>query len=65
MRLFAKGKHGGGLGDAALDLWPTLLEAWLRGPGLLTPDPAIAAAHTSPAPGPQKTSRLTLDCKRS
>ena len=28
--------HGSGLGlgDAALDLWPTLLEAWLRGRGL-------------------------------
>jgi acetyl esterase/lipase len=44
MHLFAKGKHGSGLGlgDAALDLWPMLLEAWLRGRGLLTPDPAVA-----------------------
>jgi acetyl esterase/lipase len=44
MHLFAKGKHGSGLGlgDAALDLWPSLLEAWLRGRGLLTPDPAPA-----------------------
>src|SRR5262249_31144429 len=52
MHIFAKGKHGSGLGlgDAALDLWPTLLEAWLRGLGLLTPDPAIAAAHKPPAP---------------
>jgi hypothetical protein len=39
MHIFAKGKHnsGLGLGDAALDLWPMLLEAWLRGLGLLTP----------------------------
>ena len=44
MHLFARGKHGSGLGlgDAALDLWPMLLEAWLRGRGLLTLDPAIA-----------------------
>ena len=39
MHIFAKGKHntGLGLGDAALDLWPMLMEAWLRGLGLLTP----------------------------
>ena len=39
MHIFAKGKHnsGLGLGNAALDLWPMLLEAWLRGLGLLTP----------------------------
>jgi acetyl esterase/lipase len=45
MHLFAKGRHGSGLGlgDAALDLWPALLEAWLRGRGLLTPDPAVTA----------------------
>ncbi len=35
---FAHGPHGSGLGngDSALDLWPVLLEAWLRGQGLLT-----------------------------
>ncbi len=46
MHIFTKGKHGTGLGlgDAALDLWPTLLEAWLRDRGLLTPDPEIVAA---------------------
>ncbi len=34
---FAHGAHGSGLGrgDAALDLWPTLLDAWMRGQGLL------------------------------
>jgi hypothetical protein len=53
MHLFAKGKHGSGLGlgDAALDLWPWLLEAWLRGRGLLTPDPAVVAeARKASAP---------------
>ncbi len=53
MHIFAKGKHGSGLGlgDAALDLWPTLLEAWLRGRGLLTPHPSIvAAAQKASAP---------------
>ncbi len=39
MHIFATGRHGSGLGigDAALDLWPTLLEAWMRGRGLLAP----------------------------
>jgi acetyl esterase/lipase len=34
---FAHGAHGSGLGsgDPALDLWPGLLDAWLRGQGLL------------------------------
>jgi len=34
---FAHGSHGSGLGsgDPALDLWPTLLDAWLRGQGFL------------------------------
>lgn len=58
MHIFAKGKHGSGLGlgDAALDLWPTLLETWLRGLGLLTPDPAVAAAaqKASTPPAPRK-----------
>lgn len=42
LHVFATGRHGSGLGlgDAALDLWPTLLEAWLRGRGLFTPDSA-------------------------
>jgi acetyl esterase/lipase len=45
MHIFGKGKHGSGLGlgDASLDLWTLLLEAWLRARGLLTPAPAIAA----------------------
>lgn len=58
MHIFAKGKHGSGLGlgDAALDLWPTLLEAWLRGRGLLTTDPSIVAAaqKASAPPVPRK-----------
>jgi acetyl esterase/lipase len=37
MHLFATGRHGSGLGlgDPALDQWSGLLEAWLRGRGLL------------------------------
>ena len=58
MHIFAKGKHGSGLGlgDAALDLWPTLLEAWLRARGLLTPDPALLAEaeKLKAPPGPRK-----------
>ena len=48
MHLFKTGKHGSGLGlgDAALDAWPALLEAWLRGLGLLTPDPSLPHAPT-------------------
>lgn len=42
MHLFRHGAHGSGLGtgDEALDLWPVLLEMWMRGQGWLTPDPA-------------------------
>jgi acetyl esterase/lipase len=49
MHLFAKGKHGSGLGmgDASLDAWPALLENWLRARGLLTPDAAGNAATAS------------------
>ena len=56
MHLFAKGRHGSGLGlgDPALDLWPALLEAWMRGRGLLTPDSAVVAetqrVMTPPSP---------------
>lgn len=37
MHLFRSGKHGSGLGlgDPALDLWPVLLESWLRASGWL------------------------------
>ena len=46
MHIFRHGQHGSGLGmaDAALDLWPVLLEQWLRDIGLLTKDPAITEA---------------------
>lgn len=46
MHLFRHGAHGSGLGsaDATLDQWPGLLEQWLRDQGLLTVDPAVAAA---------------------
>lgn len=37
LHVFANGPHGTGLGkgDPALDLWPTLLDQWLRGQGLI------------------------------
>jgi acetyl esterase/lipase len=42
LHIFANGPHGTGLGmgDAALDQWPNLLEIWLRAQGLLTPSKA-------------------------
>jgi acetyl esterase/lipase len=44
IHLFRHGGHGSGLGagDAVLDMWPMLLEAWLRAQGWLTPKPARA-----------------------
>ena len=62
MHLFRHGAHGAGLGggDAALDQWPNLLEAWLRDQGLFTVDAAVAAAaeyRTTRKPGEP----LTLD----
>ncbi len=47
MHLFGHGSHGSGLGmgDAALDLWPMLLEQWLRDQGLLKPPANLAPAH--------------------
>lgn len=41
LHIFANGPHGTGLGkgDAALDQWPSLLENWLRGKGLLAAPP--------------------------
>lgn len=46
---FGNGPHGVGLGkgDAALDQWPNLLEIWLRGYGLLTPDKSVAGPRPS------------------
>lgn len=42
LHIFANGRHGSGLGkgDAALDQWPSLLEAWLRAHDLMTVDAA-------------------------
>jgi acetyl esterase/lipase len=44
MHLFRHGAHGSGLGrgDASLDLWGNLLEAWLRAQGWLTSEHATA-----------------------
>ena len=46
MHLFRHGAHGSGLGkgDAALDMWPTLLEVWLRAQGWLTSEPGTGGA---------------------
>jgi acetyl esterase/lipase len=43
LHIFAHGPHGSGLGmgNAALDQWPPLLETWLRERGLLTVDAAV------------------------
>ncbi len=48
MHIFASGSHGSGLGlgNAALDQWTVLLEAWMRARGLLTPDAEAIAALT-------------------
>jgi acetyl esterase/lipase len=56
MHLFRHGAHGSGLGngDAALDLWPTLLELWLRAQGWLTSEsPKAGAASTEAPPAPK------------
>lgn len=47
LHIFANGSHGSGLGkgDPALDLWPSLLEAWLRAQGLLTVDQDAVGLH--------------------
>jgi acetyl esterase/lipase len=39
LHIFRQGVHGSGMGagQAALDLWPVLLEQWMRDQGLLTP----------------------------
>ncbi len=47
MHLFLRGGHGSGLGkgDPLLDVWPRLLEHWMRVQGLLTPPAAASAQH--------------------
>ncbi len=47
MHLFGHGRHGSGLGlgDASLDLWPALLESWLRNRRLLAPETSATAVH--------------------
>lgn len=67
MHLFRHGAHGSGLGsgDEALDMWPVLLENWLRGQGLLTPEPAIAAAEVDAVGAPPRKpgQPLTIDSR--
>ena len=55
LHLFRHGAHGSGLGssDAALDMWPSLLEAWLRAQGWLSSEPGTAGdtkVETPPVP---------------
>lgn len=47
MHLFGNGPHGAGMGlhDLALGMWPTLLENWLKGRGLLSSVAAAAPAR--------------------
>jgi acetyl esterase/lipase len=54
MHLFASGAHGSGLGrgDAALDQWPSLLEAWLRAQGLFIVDTSIVGIPPWERPRP-------------
>jgi acetyl esterase/lipase len=50
LHIFAHGQHGSGLGsgDLALDAWPALLESWLRGRGLMAPNPNPKPAASAP-----------------
>jgi acetyl esterase/lipase len=49
LHIFAKGRHGSGLGkgDPSLDQWPALLETWLRAQGLINHDESSAAPKSS------------------
>ena len=62
MHLFAHGHHGSGLGqgDVALDAWPTLLETWLRGQGLLGPNPNRVSLVGASIPV-ARNQRLSID----
>ena len=67
LHIFGHGAHGSGLGsaEAALDVWPALLEQWLRDQGFLTPDPAAVAAQKAAmtAPARQPGEHLSLDSR--
>ena len=56
LHIFRHGDHGSGLGtgDATLDLWPTLLESWLRDQGWLTPEVAALAAAKAASGAPSR-----------
>jgi acetyl esterase/lipase len=51
LHIFRHGEHGSGLGsgDAALDLWPVLLEQWLRDQNLFTPLPKTVDTLQTPS----------------
>ena len=56
LHIYENGKHGVGLApdDPVLSTWPTRLEDWLRGRGLLDPPaPATAAPEPQPETPPQ------------
>jgi acetyl esterase/lipase len=63
LHVFASGAHGSGLGkgDAALDQWPNLLEAWLRAQGLLTVDKTAAGGEAVGAALSCQLSALSSD----
>jgi len=68
MHLFRHGAHGSGLGkgDASLDLWRDLLEAWLRAQGWLTSEHATAEGESKIERGHalgRDTLRDVLRCK--
>jgi acetyl esterase/lipase len=68
LHIFRHGAHGSGLGlgDPQLDLWPYLLEAWLRSEGLLTVDEAIARRRQLTATTPhQPGAPYTIDTQVS
>ena len=59
LHIFQHGAHGVGFGgtDPALSLWPTLLEAWLRGNGWFAVDPSVAADMKVAREAQQKAKR--------
>lgn len=67
MHLFRHGAHGSGLGSgsASLDMWPALLEQWLRDQNLLNVDPEVAKIRKAElnAPKRQPGEHLSLNSR--